>query len=848
MLFKRKIQIAVAILIAVSGVSAVYAQTPADVDQAFAYLAKYEFGQDRAALNPLVKAIRAVNSDPAAREKLAARLADLLPSVSVDAKRWICRNLAVIGTAANVPAILPLLNDPVTSDIGCRVLETMTAPEAGAALRDALKTLPDNLKSGVIGALGRRREPAAVPALAGLIAASDPAIAEAAVSALGVIGDPTACGALQEARKTAPDTLKIALANACLTCAERYIQSGKAEPATAVYESLFAAGEAGHVRAAALAGLVKTQPDQALNRVLTAMNDADPILAAAAAGMVRSKTGLPGAEVTAKFAELLAKAAPANQMLLLEALADRGDLSAGAAVLTVAEKAEDPVRLAALRALGKLGDAAAVDLMLRGAADGTGDLRRTSRASLTTLPGPGVNEALMKAAESGKPDYRVEAITALGERRATDAKSLLLRLADDKEASVSSEAFTALQIVAGADDQAALLAMLANAADESRRAKIEKTVIAVAQRINDVNARADATVQAYAATEPVELKAALLRILGGIANQKAYETVRAALAAAPAVRLAAVGVLAAWPDATPLNDLEEVARTSAVEDERAQAFNGYAQMLKTAPMLPSEALKRYTDAFAFSKNAAEKKLLLGGLGDVPLSAALELVQKMQGDAELTAEANLAAIKLANHLCGAYPDKAKAVAAAFASDPNDALRKQAEAVVKNVASFEDYLTAWSLSGPYLEEGKNAGLLYETVFPPEKSMADVKDWRIMPMGLKSNQPWVADLGTVLGGFERVAFLATKVQLPKEQDCIMELGSNDGVKVWINGELVHGKNIGRPLQPGEDKVKVHLKAENTIMMAVYNQGGEWASCVRFRTPEGGPVEGLKAAPFSE
>jgi HEAT repeat protein len=835
-----------AALLAVLGAGLAHAQTPAEVDQAFAYLAKYEFGQDRAALNPLVAAIRAASSDPAAREALAARLADLLASAPLDAKRWIGRQLAVIGSAATVPAVTALLGEADTNDLGCRVLESIPAPEAGAALREAIAGLPEPLKLGAIGSLGRRGEAASVPVLTELLGNPSPAIAEAAASALGDIGDASAYQALDAARKTASATLRPTLADGCLTCAETFAKAGQQEQAAGVYEGLFAAGEAGHVRAAALNGLVAAQPAQALDRVLAAMNDADPILAAAAAGLVRDQKGLPGPETTQRFAGLLASAAPANKLLLLEALADRGDLAAGPAVLKTAADEDKAVQLAAFRALGKLGDASAVGMLLDTAAAGSGELRRTARASLTTLPGSDVNAALIKAAERGKPETRTEAITALGERRAAEAKPLLLELADGKEEALCFEALTALQIVAGEEDLPALLTLLDKAADESRRTKIEKTVMAVAQRIPDAARRSEAVVKAYGAAQTPELQVSLIRILGGIANGPAYETVKAALGGAAPVRMAAVSALATWPDATPLADLEQIARTASVEEERGQAFEGYVRMLKTVPLPPQEALKHYQNALALAKSAPEKKLVLAGLGGVPLMAALELARTLQGDSELSAEANLAALKLASMLCGAYPVEAKAVAEPFVSSSDEGLRKQAEAVMNNLGRFEDYLTAWSVTGPYFEEGKNADLLFDTAFPPEPAGAGVTDWRIMPMGVDPDRPWAADFGRVFGGFERAAYVAASVAVPKEQDAILELGSNDGVKVWLNSELVHGKNVGRPLTPGEDRVSVHLKATNTVLIAVYNKGGDWAVCARLRTPAGGAIEGLKASPF--
>jgi hypothetical protein len=40
-------------------------------------------------------------------------------------------------------------------------------------------------------------------------------------------------------------------------------------------------------------------------------------------------------------------------------------------------------------------------------------------------------------------------------------------------------------------------------------------------------------------------------------------------------------------------------------------------------------------------------------------------------------------------------------------------------------------------------------------------------------------------------------------------LELGSDDGVKVWLNQKLVHAKNVARALRPGSDKVNVALNA---------------------------------------
>ncbi len=73
--------------------------------------------------------------------------------------------------------------------------------------------------------------------------------------------------------------------------------------------------------------------------------------------------------------------------------------------------------------------------------------------------------------------------------------------------------------------------------------------------------------------------------------------------------------------------------------------------------------------------------------------------------------------------------------------------------------------------------------------------------MPVGTNADQPWLIELDKVeaLAGDNRVAYLRTKVWSPKEQKARLELGSDDGVKVWLNGQLVHANNAVRPVRAG-------------------------------------------------
>jgi HEAT repeat protein len=163
------------------------------LDQAFEALNKFDWGQDIKVLAPIDEAVISTHGDVAKRKELEDRLAATLKGeMPLDAKQFVCRKLMVIGTAASVPALAALLPDKQLSHMARFALERITAPEAAAALRDALPKLSGAQKAGVISSLGTRKDAASVPRLAELLGDGDATIARAAAYALGVIRTPEA--------------------------------------------------------------------------------------------------------------------------------------------------------------------------------------------------------------------------------------------------------------------------------------------------------------------------------------------------------------------------------------------------------------------------------------------------------------------------------------------------------------------------------------------------------------------------------------------------------------------------------------------------------------------------------
>lgn len=226
------------------------------LDNAFEALLKHDWGTDPAALAPIDDAIAATHGQSDERLQLENRLLTALKgSLTRDGKDYVCRKLAIVGTAAAVPVLAGLLARPETSHMARFALERISVPEAGEALRGALSKVAGNLRIGVISSLGSRRDPAAVAAIGGLLADNDAATARAAALALGAIGNAEAVEALQTGMKN-PGKNASAITDALLHCAEMLLADQKSSAARSIYSTLNDGNQPRLIRLAATRGLL----------------------------------------------------------------------------------------------------------------------------------------------------------------------------------------------------------------------------------------------------------------------------------------------------------------------------------------------------------------------------------------------------------------------------------------------------------------------------------------------------------------------------------------------------------------------------------------------------------------
>jgi HEAT repeat protein len=581
---------------------------------------------------------------------------------------------------------------------------------------------------------------------------------------------------------------------------------------------------------------------EAIDIVIDALKSNDPAMQAGAIALVRD---IPGQEITKALAKQLPNLPAAGQVQLLSALADRGDAVALPAVARAIDSADELVRIAALKAVGQLGDASSVSLLSGRAAQTSGDEQKAARESLYRLRGQQVDQAILAAIPSARGDVKIELIQSVGERNAVSGIPVLLETAKDADSKVQRESFKVLKTIADAKFLPALVELLIKTKSQSVRGEAEKTVAAVAHKIEQKDRQAEAVLAALAQVVDVEARCSLLSVLGRIGDNSALPELRKALADDDAkIQDAAIRALSDWPNPAPVDDLLKVAKTSDNQVHRILALRGFVRLLGLETGRPAEEMiELYQQAMKLAPDVPEKRKVLSGLANTKSLAALEMAATCLQDSSLQQEAEVAVVKIAEGIYGSYPEKTKEVVGkVMQTSKSDSLREQAQNVINQIGRFEDYITAWQVSGPYTKEGADGSMLFDVAFAPEKPDPSSADWQIMPAGTNQDRPWLMELDRALGGDNRAAYLRTNVWSDKSRKVLLELGSDDGIKVWLNGQVVHANNATRPADPGQDKVEVTLKQGwNPLLLKVTQGGGEWAVCARIRRLDGSKAEGL-------
>lgn len=155
------------------------------MDELMAQLEAYDWGGDRGSLARINELVVAAQGDRGKLTEIEKALLVVLRSAStLPAKEYVCRQLALIGTARSVPVLAKMLYDASLSDCARLALEMIPDASVDKALRAALEKVDGDRRVGIVNTLGERRDRKAVSVLSELRNSSDTVLTTAVESAL----------------------------------------------------------------------------------------------------------------------------------------------------------------------------------------------------------------------------------------------------------------------------------------------------------------------------------------------------------------------------------------------------------------------------------------------------------------------------------------------------------------------------------------------------------------------------------------------------------------------------------------------------------------------------------------
>jgi len=298
-----------------------------------------------------------------------------------------------------------------------------------------------------------------------------------------------------------------------------------------------------------------------------------------------------------------------------------------------------------------VGNDSDIELLAKIAAATKGEEQAAARESLAKLSGATIDQQIIAQIPNAETKTKAELIRSVGERNIINATCALLITATDPVRTVRQESYKALTVITNPEKIDDIIQLLIKEDNSGVRKEAEKTVVAVAQKIQDKNNQAKPVLNVLSSVEKIEAKSSLLEILGKIGDKNALPVLKETLNSKNNdIQVAAIRALSNWPDAEPINDLLNVAKTSADETQQILALRGYINLLKLEnERSDEESIKLYLQGMALATELNEKRMVLSGLATLHSMQALETTAKYLDDPSLQPEAEVAIVGIVRNI-------------------------------------------------------------------------------------------------------------------------------------------------------------------------------------------------------
>ena len=502
-------------------------------------------------------------------------------------------------------------------------------------------------------------------------------------------------------------------------------------------------------------------------------------------------------------------------------------------LLTMLKSGDPETKAVAAMALGRIGDAKAVaalaDAVRQGVPTAFDALVRTGDLLLQRGQVSLAADAFERALQLAKDEHqRCAALLGLGKTGTAKALPLLVSALDAPELTVRQAAFDALVAYRHQEASRGLKEMWKRA-NLTQRGMLLRVFVARKEPTTPQLLR-------QSATDPnPEMRTTALTLMGEL-DDPTFEPVlwEAAMKGSDTIKNVA------------LRSYLNIAERRARKGETAQARAMFERALQ---------LTEQKHLLELCDRALSGLALLGDPQSLPL------IERYLQQANPPREALLAAIAIAETLMrqGKKTD-ATALARRVLSlrPPRDVGNRASQLLVRlgedpsAIPRSQGFLCHWWLLGPLPNPDNRA---FDQAFIDETSLAPLRletvrvdnrllSWREIRI---ADPQGVVDLTQFFRQTEWVACYAyTEFVVDSDMDAELRIGSDDSVKVWLNGQLVHQFGGMRGLTVDQDRVRARLrKGVNRLLLKVTQSGGGWEFCVRLVDLQGNPIAYHETSP---
>jgi Protein of unknown function (DUF1553)/Protein of unknown function (DUF1549)/Planctomycete cytochrome C len=135
-----------------------------------------------------------------------------------------------------------------------------------------------------------------------------------------------------------------------------------------------------------------------------------------------------------------------------------------------------------------------------------------------------------------------------------------------------------------------------------------------------------------------------------------------------------------------------------------------------------------------------------------------------------------------------------------------------------------LSPWRAVGPF--EVANFDAAYATAFEPEKAIDLTRTYQGGKLKWAEHPEWEDGKAHYLPGGFAATYLYRTIEADRPMPVTLSFGSDDAIKVWLNGEPVLANKLIRVVAPDQERATVDLRAgKNELLVKVVNGGGAYA-----------------------